>query len=154
MELSNMNCIIDTDIAQLSHAADMLCIGFGKTLHKKDFLGRAYSASEYSLHIQCPWRIIRHNQILLGSADFYEDVNDSSDSGDEYYFFRARLDKITKEILPSKVVNIKVNEFMDIEIVAASDIRINIWNSSSLSKYENWRFINNHTGEHTVVFED
>ena len=27
--------------------------------------------AEYALHIQCSWRIVKGNKILVGSGDFY-----------------------------------------------------------------------------------
>lgn len=47
-------------------------LGFGNPLKEKDTFGREVEKSEYSLHLQCPWRIknIVDARIVLASTIF------------------------------------------------------------------------------------
>ena len=73
---------------------------------------------------------------------------------EEYSRFRALADKISSKILPVKLLSLSINEFIDIKLIAEANIQIDIWNPESSASHEIWRFINYHTGEQFVVFED
>ena len=50
-------------------AADMATFQFGRRIQVRTLKGEAAEVGEYSLHVQCPWRIIRNETILVGSGD-------------------------------------------------------------------------------------
>jgi hypothetical protein len=52
-------------------AADMATFQFGPRHQTRDYHGRPTEIGEYALHIQCPWRIVRGNEVVVGSRDIY-----------------------------------------------------------------------------------
>src|SRR4030095_13034377 len=62
-------------------AADMATFQFGAHKQVRTFKGEAAEVGEYALHVQCPWRIIRDETILVGSGDLYYPADDFSADG-------------------------------------------------------------------------
>jgi hypothetical protein len=49
----------------------MATFQFGARLKTRDFHGRPSEVGEYALHVQCAWRIVRGDQVVVGSQDLY-----------------------------------------------------------------------------------
>ncbi|MFI5104335.1 MAG: hypothetical protein ACHP79_05365 [Terriglobales bacterium] len=52
-------------------AADLEWFIFGEHRTIKDFRGEPREVGEYSLHVQCAWRITQGGRVLVGSRDLY-----------------------------------------------------------------------------------
>ncbi|MCC3868989.1 hypothetical protein [Terrisporobacter mayombei] len=140
----------------MGRCSDMIWISFGKELLVRNYRNEEVKKSEYALHIQCPFRISRNNKILLSNYDIYTLI-EGSINDDWDVIGNNRYDKIVNGILlpmlPLKVNKVNYSEIGDIEILLEDNIVINIFvNSSDL--VEEWRFINNHTGNHYVFREE
>ncbi len=53
-------------------AADMEMFHFGERVPTTDSRGKRAEVGEYSLHVQCAWRIVGPGGIVVGSRDVYE----------------------------------------------------------------------------------
>ncbi|UPA30836.1 hypothetical protein L0P85_01470 [Terrisporobacter glycolicus] len=140
----------------MGRCSDMIWISFGKELLIMNYKNQEVKKSEYEFHIQCPFRISKNNKVILGNYDIYTLLDDSI-SDDWDVIGSNRYDKILNEILlpmlPLKVNKVNYSKIGDIEILLEDNIVINIFvNSSDLD--EEWRFINNHTGNHYVFREE
>ena len=62
LEGCNLTCI--------GRTANMMYLEFGGKV-KKVSRGKVRIYPEYTLHIQCPWRIKENSEIILGSGDIY-----------------------------------------------------------------------------------
>ncbi|MCM3728808.1 hypothetical protein M3226_24505 [Neobacillus cucumis] len=51
-------------------ASSLFWLGFGEMISVSR-KGETEETAEYALHIQCSWRIIKENKILVASRDFY-----------------------------------------------------------------------------------
>ena len=49
----------------------MACFQFGQRRTVKKFRGNMVEVGEYALHLQCPWRIVRDDQIAMAALDVY-----------------------------------------------------------------------------------
>jgi hypothetical protein len=52
-------------------AADMATFQFGRRIQVRAHDGRSKEVGEYALHVQCDWRVVKRNAILVGSRDLY-----------------------------------------------------------------------------------
>ncbi|MEW9078550.1 hypothetical protein [Terrisporobacter glycolicus] len=140
----------------MGRCSDMIWISFGKELLVRNYRNEEVKKSEYALHIQCPFRISKNNKILLSNYDIYTSI-EGSIKDDWDVIGNNRYDKIVEDLLipmlPLKVNKVNFSKIGDIEILLKDNIVINIFvNSSEIA--EEWRFINNNTGEHYVFRED
>lgn len=140
----------------MGRCSDMIWISFGKELLVRNYRNEEVKKSEYALHIQCPFRISKNNKILLSNYDIYTSI-EGSINDDWDVIGNNRYDKIVEDLLipmlPLKVNKVNFSKIGDIEILFKDNIAINIFvNSSEIA--EEWRFINNNTGEHYVFRED
>jgi hypothetical protein len=62
-------------------AADMATFQFGERHPATNLLGRACEVGDFALHVQCAWRIVRQNRILVASDDLYFPSNYDRDPG-------------------------------------------------------------------------
>ena len=66
--------------------------------------------NEYSLHVQCAWRVIVDGIIVTTDYDMYEDENQVSE-------FDNKINSIKKNLLPTKVKNVIISEYYDVIII-------------------------------------
>jgi hypothetical protein len=52
-------------------AADLLWLAFGQRQTIKDFRGKPREVGEYALHVQCAWRFVHGEKVLVGNRDLY-----------------------------------------------------------------------------------
>ena len=52
-------------------ASDMAMFHVGSRRHVRTFKGEPAEIGEYALHVQCPWRIVRNDSIVVASGDLY-----------------------------------------------------------------------------------
>ena len=76
-----LNLLVNKRLSKLGHAANMLWISFGQDIMVTDYRGKQKCVGEYALHIQCPWRITRKQDVLLSSRNMISlSDNDSANS--------------------------------------------------------------------------
>jgi len=52
-------------------SADMATFQFGKRIQIRTHDGRSREVGEYALHVQCDWRVVKGDSVLVGSRDLY-----------------------------------------------------------------------------------
>jgi hypothetical protein len=52
-------------------AADLLWLAFGQRQTIQDFRGESREVGEYALHVQCAWRFVKDEKVLVGNRDLY-----------------------------------------------------------------------------------
>ena len=72
-ELCRISRLIGQLVHSIGRAANMLDLHFGEDVIVPDRISKEKHVGTYSLHGQCPWRIINleKRKVLLGSLDFY-----------------------------------------------------------------------------------
>lgn len=155
---NTLSILIEQPMIQIGRASDMLWIHFGKLIEVKNYRGIYHKKGEYSLHIQCPWRFIQNDKLILGSNDFYSPVNNKEKDKFQWdilgaNMFDIKAEELKKEVLPSIVKKLEVDIIGSINIYVEKEIVLQVFPVNSIVQ-ENWRFINNLTGEHMVFNED
>ena len=52
-------------------AADLIWFALGPRKTIRDFQGEPREVGEYALHVQCAWRIVKGEKVVVGSRDLY-----------------------------------------------------------------------------------
>jgi hypothetical protein len=52
-------------------AADLLWLAFGQRRTIQDFRGESREVGEYALHVQCAWRFVQGEKVVVGNRDLY-----------------------------------------------------------------------------------
>lgn len=140
MEINYINRIKNYEICDIGRASDMCWIIFAS----------GNSQEHYSLHLQCPWRIRRGNNILLSNLDIYElAVEDGQEEWDD------KEKNLFDEIIVwqdkwkgKKVEKIIVTEVYDLKIFLSDAFVIECFVNDS--RGECWRFFQKGK-EHLVI---
>lgn len=148
------------NINSIHRAADMLCLGFGDSIKKK--IGKkTREVSEYALHVQCPWAFYNAKEVILASGDIYEPYDETV--GEDWEYDQKEYEQ--KNIFDYKTEQLKCSYdecvVTDIQKDKCDNLKIQFQNGwtfrtfiSCSRKREFWRFLNFHTGEHIVVYEE
>ncbi|MCL2606275.1 MAG: hypothetical protein FWD93_03240 [Coriobacteriia bacterium] len=70
--LENLEQISSLSVCSVNRAANMLMLGFGDLVQAQNFRGETLADPQFSLHIDCPWRIVFCKSIVLASWDVFE----------------------------------------------------------------------------------
>lgn len=139
----------------LGRTTDLLWIQFGNMMKLKNFKNEEVEKGEYVFHIQCPWRFIQKNKMLLGNEDIYQSEEyienfDWTKKGTS--IFDKKESSINELLKNTKVKEVYLNSLGDLKIIFTNEVVFEVFLNTSL-KMESYRFINNKTREHFVIFE-
>ena len=144
-----LNLLTNKRLSKLGHAANMLWISFGQDIMVTDYRGKQKCVGEYALHIQCPWRITRKQDVLLSSRDMISLLeNDSANSFESKCAYLCSYLKENTELVES----VHMNCFGDITI-QCTNIQIDSFVCTS-GVCESWRLIDFTSGTHYVMEEE
>lgn len=146
MEINYINTILNCELINIGRAADMCWIIFAP----KD------SNEEYSLHLQCPWRIRQKNKILLTNYDIYELAVENEDEDYEDYEWDDTKKNVFDEVILEydkwkgrKVEKVVVTEEYDLNIFLSDGLVIECYVNKL--RRECWRFFKRKLGEKHLV---
>lgn len=98
--------------------------------------GRTVTGSQYAFHVQCPFRILQGNRIVLGSGEMNFDL-DKAPYDDGAKVVEGFLSAARPEVL-----RVSINGFGDVRIEMDHEIKLEIFPTSSSSRpEERWRFL-------------
>jgi hypothetical protein len=152
------------DFTRLYRAADMLCLQIGDTIIVDSRKGGKEESPEYRIHFQCPWRFVEEGNILLASYDIYNPYDSSLEYDADWAWdvfgreneassiFDVKSKEFENRFLPLKIENIYLTDICDLHIDFNKGIHFDTFINCS-TKREYYRFLDFHTGEHTVIFE-
>ena len=143
-------------------AADMETFQFGPRHPVTDRRGQTREVGTYALHVQCAWRIVGPNGIVVASRDRYDPSEASGlDVADPDFEWdrsganlcderRARFfDEHRAEPLP--VEEVRADDVGSVALILGDGYRLEVFPDDSRDG-EHWRFFQPHTdGDHVVV---
>ncbi len=142
MDINYIENLMGLKLYSIGRASDMCWMIF--STNKEDVF--------YSLHLQCPWRIRNHNNMLLSNLDIYEScsdiINEEKWDDSKRNLFDEKIEKLSF-INNLYVNNIVVNEMNDLSIFLSESYVIECFVNDSL--YECWRFFKKGDDQHLVV---
>lgn len=137
----------------INRTCDMVCIGFGNIFSKKNARGQIIDYASYALHLQCPFRIIKHGKIIVGSNDLFlslssdNEVVDLSEKDSTQFDYKiSKLLQINNDIY---VCETKVTIMGDIEL-SCNLFDIQVLNVNS-NDDESWRFFKVNSQDRHIV---
>jgi hypothetical protein len=140
-------------------AADMATFQFGRRNPVQTFDGRSSEVGDYSLHVQCPWRMVKGESVFVGSQDLYfpasYDASESIPEGFQWDTDPNRRDSLlkaffeggTKEFVVSRV---DAGKGGAARIEFAEGITLEVFPADSLA-HEHWRLIAHEGGPQIVM---
>ena len=156
--------LINKELNGLHRAADMLMLSIGEPVTVKTYKGETREVSEYAIHFQCQWRFVKNGEILLASHDIYNPYDDNLEFDDDWDWdifgrtkelssvFDVQSEALINEFLPLKVENVYLADTCDLHIDFDRDVYFDTFITCS-TKREYYRFLDNSTGKHTVIFD-
>ncbi|WP_294361036.1 hypothetical protein [uncultured Clostridium sp.] len=148
------------NLDSIGRCSDLVWLAFGNMISRWNERKKAsIKVPEYSLHIQCPWRIIYKSQIVLGSRDVY--LPSSIHTEDQLFEWdiegNNRFDEL-KNLFSNKKDNkflVKLFEVQDdgsIKITFYNDYVFEVVPDTSSAEEEMWRFFEPFFGNHYVRY--
>lgn len=80
----SLRLLIGQPLLNAGRAADMMWFSFGKERKDVDSRGNQKTVGEFSLHVQCAWRLLGSDGILVGSNDIYSPVGKTSETPTDF----------------------------------------------------------------------
>lgn len=68
---NELNKLLGLPLEDMGRSGNLVWFSFGKPSMVEDRRGKMRKVSEYALNVQCSWRIIKEDQILVASRDIY-----------------------------------------------------------------------------------
>ena len=141
-----LEVLIGEPLWSSGRAADLEWFQFGQRRSVKDVRGDTKEVGEYSLHVQCAWRISHGDQVIVGSRDLYyppEEIDDPPDDFDWDVQGANRRDKRIAQLFENEtrqflVRQVEVGAAGSFTIVLDDDYALEVFPQDSLSG-EHWR---------------
>ncbi len=153
--MDKLNVLKKQRLQSFSRSINLLCIGFGNIISRKNNKGDTVFVCEYALHIQCPFRVSYKTKILLGDSDLYISSINENDLVDLNNQNVCLLDIKTKNILndfsDEYVSEVILNEYNDL-IINTTNLSISLFVCNQ--SYESWRFFKVDSDETHVVVDE
>lgn len=143
-------------------ASDLTWFHFGQRHMVKDFRGHPKEVGEYALHLQCVWRIVEGEQVVIGQRDLYYPPGPGREMPEVPRSFHwdvqggNRLDQLLKELFDYSgreliVERVEVGRAAAIDIVFANAMVLEVFPNDSFDG-EHWRLFKPYLDEpHFVV---
>lgn len=166
-ELCRISRLIGQPVYSIGRAANMLDLHFGEEVVVPDRISGEKHVGTYSLHVQCPWRIINleKRKMLLGSLDFYAPSTRRLAAEDFDYshfdwdirggnLFDEKAQEWFAGLAHVTVIATKMNRFGDARIDLSNGDRIEIFVTAT-DDGECWRlFLSAKSTTQLVVYGD
>lgn len=141
-----------------AQAAAMLTLQFGVLRQYKTPLGRTGESGDWSLHVQCPWRVVNLNGIYTGSTDYWQkSEDDESDVLGETWnpaLGNLRAKRMSSWVengrkSPPKVKSVQSDYLAGFRLNFDDEFALEVFPDSSVD--EDWRLLDRVDGEHFVI---
>lgn len=109
----SLHLLIGQPLVNAGRAADMIWFSFGKEGKVIDSRGNQRSVGEFSLHVQCAWRFLGPDGILVGSNDIYSPAEKISEPKTDFNWDvpgENRCDERIKQLFTDRKSSLVVDE--------------------------------------------
>jgi hypothetical protein len=152
--MSILNVLKGAKLLKLTRAAQMPCFQFSDALS---------GSPKFQLHIQCSFRFVSKEKVVVASSDVYQ-PNSSYEVNNDFDFEnfewdivgQNRFDEIVKNIITPNmdffiIESIELSAFGDLRIYFSNDFVLDVYIDTSGSE-ECWRFFNKtNSNAHLVI---
>ena len=153
---NQLNFLQGLKIQNIGRTLDMVNIGFGEPVVRKKKNGEEIIIGKFALHVQCPFRIIRDNNIVLGYTDIFIPDEENSLVVDlnkrNTNVFDSKVEWLKLELKNEVVKGVYLTSINDL-VIQTTNFTIEILVCDQTS--ESWRFFCvTDDSPHIVVDED
>ena len=157
-----LHCLIGLPLWSIGRAGDIEWFAFGNERREVPVRDNETKiVSEYSLHVQCAWRIRNQDKIIVASRDrFYPSGNDPLNNLEEFDWDipgSNHLDELIFKLLeersgnPLIVISVRADAVGGVNINLTNGYRLEIFPDDSLPS-EYWRFFKPYSEyEHFII---
>jgi hypothetical protein len=148
MEISSIHQaltpLVGLPIRCIGRAMNLLWLQFGELHRVPNRRGGTKVVGDWAVHVQCPWRLIRHDRILVGYHDFYY-TPDGGPAKDWHAGERTRFDDVTSMIcaefdkMPPVVASVQVDDVGGFSVRLSSEHRLDVFPDRSDETCDQWR---------------
>ena len=139
-------------------AADLLWLHFGQRRMVKDYRGNPKEVGEYALHLQCAWRIVQGDKVIVASRDLYYPAGSSTPEVPEGFKWDVqggnRMDERLKQFFETAdlfVVHVEAGFAGAFQLFLGSEVVLQVFPDDSFDG-EHWRLFRPYLDEpHFVV---
>jgi hypothetical protein len=134
--------LLGLPLRNISRSANVLCLHFGDPRAVSERDGSAKAVHDWTIQVQCPWRISQSGRIVIAYRDFYYsdvplknlDVISKSSSN-------AVLDTLSKEFdaTPPRVNAIENDDTGAFSVHLSHDYRLEVFPGESTESGKHWR---------------
>ncbi|WP_182007553.1 hypothetical protein [Priestia aryabhattai] len=148
---SQIGKLIGLNLRYAGRASNLFWLGFGEMISVTR-RGKTEELAEYALDIQCSWRIIKDDKILVGSRDFYSPRSGWNEENDNFDWdvqgnnrFDERIESFIENAKEHVTVErVEPDEVGGIKIFLSQGYLLEVFpDTSEDDEYsEFWRFFN------------
>ena len=147
-------CIINVQLSQVGRAGNLAWFCFGEDVAVQNYKGENTIKSEYSLNVQCAFRIVQDKKIILASSDMYI-PNSKMQFVHEFDWDvqgANRFDELAKAWKGNTIIvdSLKSDDFGGLKIYFSNEAVLEIFPDMSAPE-ECWRFFECQSAEKHVV---
>ncbi len=138
---------IGLTLTRTTRAANMECLQFGQHFIT-DKVDGELNIGEFGIHLQCPWRITKGQEILIGSFDVYEQADQNAKYDPDFDWDRPNVnlrDKNLNELIENvklTVERIDADDFGGFTIIFNDNYTLTAFPAKSITD-EYWRLLDN-----------
>lgn len=151
-----LGLLLHQKLQYIERTLNLVCLGFGKLLERKDRHGLTDEIAEYSIHVQCPFRILFNNKIVLGSDDLFLSQSADIDNVDlnkkDSCLFDCKSKSLIQKFNNEIIIGVDMNKQNDL-ILYTDNLTIQLFVCNN--QFESWRFFKfNDESIQVVIDED
>ena len=155
----SVSALVGLPMWAAGRAADMAMFTFGDRRLVQNRLGEVVEVGKYSLHVQCAWRLVGANGIIVASRDYYVPAGNPDVEPPDFDYDQPGANRRDermaaffaecKDEVPV-VERIEADRVGSLRITMTSDITPEVFPNDSLDG-EHWRFFGRTARKHFVV---
>lgn len=157
-----MASLVGKPLWDAGRAADLMWLAFGQRQIIKDFRGKPREVGEYALHVQCAWRFVQDEKVVVGNRDLYyprgyKDPKDEIPKGFNWDVQGTnRCDEVLAELFAGGtnqfvVERVEVRQAGELALILERDLTMQIFPNDSLDG-EHWRLFRPGSDEPHSIF--
>lgn len=154
----SLSALIGMPLWAAGRAADLAWLHFGERRVVKDFRGNPKEVGEFALHLQCAWRIVEGDRVVVGSRDLYYPAGSSTTEVPEDFRWDVqganRLDERLEEFFQDAnlyVVHVEAGLAGAFHLFLGNNVSLEVFPDDSFDG-EHWRLFRPYVDEpHFVV---
>jgi len=150
--------LIGLQLTRTTRAANMECLKFGEQ-QVVSINGELWEVGEFGIHLQCSWRFVDKEKILIGSQDVYEPEDENAEYDEDFDWEAGNLrDKKLRGLITTEKLVIETviaDNYGGAEIGFSNRVKLQIF--PDYSKMDNcseyWRLLDNRISskKHVII---